>query len=447
MYPLFLERPEIRYRQVKGVNVFHGEPFYAEKIPAPLMKHRRGDVPGVMSGRRSGLTIVEGPDGKAIPIKLKGSGDLNHKVKTSRNHAGEPLGGQTETYAQNDLTATKLVGEIFREQAGIPNALVPIGLMHYDGFRFDGERCASSVYRAYGDTRIDELSALFASTLLENKEIKRPERFKSQISSLYEDIGKYCGSLVHFLYANDLIWGTRIYPDGDVLSNAHAGNFVLMPDGETRMRVGMVDFDAGSLADVIKRRDGWTRWLRNRDMYRITDHLHSQAEVDALNLLIRETEKTMAEGRIKDVPKDHIQIAELVNLQHTIPGFLRFSDRETGEQVTPEEWVKSFYRGFGWGLSSPDFRAIGFDYDRIVREAVQAAVPSDFRYNEFKDWLNDFRVGNVYGKKGKNDIYQRGNNGWPSYTGGPKGYRSLVDENYTNHSYFFGKKSKYGMFQ
>ncbi len=127
------------------------------------------------------------------------------------------------------------------------------------------------------------------------------------------------------------------------------------------MRIGMADFDAESLAEVILN--------KNMDLYEITNVKHA----DMLKVMKRVGRQWNSDKAAR-IPKKYIQMTEMLQLLFHCTHQVFSYDHEKDKQIAPPTWPDSLSFGFVGGFRNPRFDPIPFDYDKLTAEAGKAAV-------------------------------------------------------------------------
>lgn len=187
----------------------------------PYIRRGSGKVEGFESGWRSGLSYA--------------SGDL-YKFKGCRPTGGvienEPEGSQTFSLAQYEADAVLKRREVYLKE-GLPYPLEPVGFWVYGSFKYKDEPNAATVYKALGDTRLDEYLWWIEKDLPYNYLFDKEE----YLVDLFCQVGMRVGSTLKLSHDNSLTWDA-----GEGASNAHLGNVLLFPYQDL-VGVAGVDFD------------------------------------------------------------------------------------------------------------------------------------------------------------------------------------------------------------
>lgn len=245
--PLILSREGVSLGPVKGRFVpFEGS---SETISAePLMKGRPEDTAfgKTMFGTKSGLrsALVEGKsDGNYRKFFfIKGCGLDDGAINLADDHAGQPLGGQLQFSANEEMETTKAFNDMLTAY-GFRPVRTPVGRFDYEDFNFGGETCSASIFRTLGDTRLDEMvSYMNAYISLPQNRIRKWELTEGALDFLSKT-GAYCGNIMQVIHSNGFLWGTARDKNGKPITNAHIGNFVVFNEGKEGLRITPVDFD------------------------------------------------------------------------------------------------------------------------------------------------------------------------------------------------------------
>ncbi len=189
----------------------------------PLVRSPEGIFVGIESGWRSGLLAVGGE-----VYKLKGC------RPTGGVHDYGPEGSQTLSLAEYEIDKILERREAFLKE-GLDYPLEPIGIWIYDHMLHHGEPNAATIYKAKGDTRLDEL-LWWAQKDLPLSHL--PVESQEQIAKLFTSIGIATGRALRVLHEHNFTWDAGI----SNASNAHGGNIIIFPSGE-KVQVALVDFD------------------------------------------------------------------------------------------------------------------------------------------------------------------------------------------------------------
>lgn len=192
-------------------------------IQLPLVRSPEGIFVGIESGWRSGLLAVD-----REMYKLKGC------RPTGGVHDYGPEGSQTLSLAEYEVDKILERRAAFLKE-GVDYPLEPIGIWIYDHILHHGEPNAATIYKAKGDTRLDEL-LWWAQKDLPLSYL--PVKSQEQISNLFTKIGIATGHALRVLHEHNFTWDTGI----SSASNAHDGNVIVFRSGEKAM-VALVDFD------------------------------------------------------------------------------------------------------------------------------------------------------------------------------------------------------------
>lgn len=192
----------------------------------PHVRASAGEMFGVESGKRSGLLRVD-----EQLYKIKGC------RPSSRACGFEPWGTQTFSLAQYEADKIAERREAFIRE-GVDYPLEPVGFWVYDDIQFKGEPTAATLYRAKGDTRLDEF-LWWVEKQVPYKYLST--EIRGALLGIIEPIGVTTGQMLRFLHQNGFTWDSA-YKD-NAPSNAHTGNVVIFPDSQGYVSVGLVDFD------------------------------------------------------------------------------------------------------------------------------------------------------------------------------------------------------------
>lgn len=194
-------------------------------LKTPMVRSERGTTGGYESGYRSGLIRVD---------------EELYKIKGCRpeggTHGFEPKGSQTLGLAQFEADNVLKRREVFLRE-GYDYPLEPIGFWVYDHVRFNGHPNAATIYRAKGDTRMDELLWLIERIPFEYA----PEQYTQSIREVLYRAGVQTGKMLRVFHNGGFSWDPTIKRSH---FNAHSGNVVVFPDKNAVVAdLGIVDFD------------------------------------------------------------------------------------------------------------------------------------------------------------------------------------------------------------
>lgn len=357
MKKLYIPRRKVMHGEVPG-GVVDVRDLSISFLPSsalpvnPLMKNRTGKIEGVLSGVRSSIIW----DYNGYDLRGKGDGLFLDPVNPRRPHHDQPSGGQTLSYANEELIANASINKILKEE-GVGNVATPLCRFDFEGFEFQGEPCSSSVFVVEGDTRFDELLFSVCEEIRKNQAVGKGllNTAAYELKEGFRRIGVYTGSLMGKLYSRGFVWGTSFDSLGlPISSNAHMGNLVLFQDEAGLMRVGLVDFDAAQVLSDFN----------PRERKKVVD-FELESIMKAFGLVSQPWEE-IAQG-----------VAE--------PGFYR-------------EIADPFTEGFMRGMDSPSFAPIVFDKDSILARAFIVAETIARK----KPYIEKINVGyknnlNIYG--------------------------------------------------
>ncbi|MFA5933104.1 MAG: hypothetical protein WCV81_02445 [Microgenomates group bacterium] len=193
-------------------------------LKQPMIRSEGGLLKGYESGWRSGL--------------IKSENQL-YKIKSCRPVGGkrgnQPRGSHVLSSAQFEADDMLERREVFLKN-GFDYPLEPIGIWVYDHVKFNGESNAATLYRAKGDTRLDELIWWVERSPYEYAS----SEYASQLSYAFDELGYQTGKRLKSFHENNFSWDSSPVTKA---SNAHLGNIVIFPTDSGAAEVGMVDFD------------------------------------------------------------------------------------------------------------------------------------------------------------------------------------------------------------
>lgn len=327
-----------------------------ELLKQPHARTNSGPLVGFESGYRSGLLRVDGQ-----LYKLKGC------RPEGGVHGKQPLGSQTLSLAQSEADAVARVRERFIE-AGLDYPLEPMGLWVYENILHEGEPNAATVYRAKGDTRLDEFLWFLEHIPYQHAD----DSWRDHIFTLAERAGQMTGGVLKVLHDNRFSWDST--PDEDS-SNAHAGNVLIFPQGNTA-QFGIVDFDnVNSYSDSEDSEYIETvKVVQQRDLNNLKNHTHNGAVFSSSNQRISRPHNVpsqlverLLKGLASDMPKDDLETASFYLLRSLGNG---------KEGSVRGSFVRGLDAGYkdgsaGVGINWRDLSRIRSDIPRLRRAFIE----------------------------------------------------------------------------
>lgn len=222
---LLIQRHRIQFGEAENASFVPLGAEVPDRLKTPLIRTKTGIIPGYLSGYRSGLIRNEGE-----LFKLKGC-----RPEGTIHGTGEPTGSQQFSLAQYEAEKVTEAREVFLEE-GIEYPIEPVGYYIYDNFRFNNEPNAATIYRAKGDTRLDEFLSLLHAIPVDF--VNRPEL--EYITLIGEIVGLSVGRTLRIFHDHGFCWDN---PHDIETTNAHSGNIVIFKGTDSIANFGIMDFD------------------------------------------------------------------------------------------------------------------------------------------------------------------------------------------------------------
>lgn len=195
-----------------------------EMLKQPMVRSEGGSLKGYESGWRSGLLNID---------------NQLYKIKSCRpvggRHGEQPRGSHTYSSAQFEADNTLERRDAFL-RSGFDYPLEPIGFWVYDHMIFKGEPNAATIYRAKGDTRLDELLWWVEKSPYEYAS----SEYLELLTKIFPRLGYQTGRILKHFHENNFSWDSSPIIKA---SNAHSGNVIIFPTDSGKVGLGIIDFD------------------------------------------------------------------------------------------------------------------------------------------------------------------------------------------------------------